>query len=117
MRIKFESAIALTPSKGVFYADIDKNSTVMDKKLLDILCCPISKIGLQRLSAQQLAQLNGAISAGAVTQADGLKIATPLKEALITQDMKRIYRLDDGIPVMLADEAIDARYLDASFPS
>ena len=30
------------------------------------------------------------------------------REALITQDRKLIYRIDDGIPVLLAEEAIAA---------
>lgn len=104
----FESAIALTPSKGVFYADIGKNSTVMDKKLLDILCCPASKQSLQLLSKTGLATLNAAIAAGSITQLDGQPVKHALDEALITQDRRLIYRIDDGIPVLLAEEAIAA---------
>lgn len=103
----FESAIALTPSKGVFYADIGKNSTVMDKKLLDILCCPASRQALLPLPADKLASLNDGIAKGRICQQDGAVVTAPaLREALITADGKWIYRIDDGIPVLLVDEAI-----------
>ena len=36
----------------------------------------------------------------------------PLKAALNTADAQRVYRIEDGIPVMLADQAIDVRGLD-----
>jgi uncharacterized protein YbaR (Trm112 family) len=105
-RTECDLAIALTLSKGVFYAHINKNSTVMDKKLLDILCCPASKQSLQLLSKAELTTLNADISAGSVCQLDGQKIMHALNEALITQDRRLIYRIDDGIPVLLAEEAI-----------
>ena len=81
----------------------------MNKKLLDILCCPSSKQSLHLLSSTQLEQLNNAIAAQLVTQLDGQKLTTPLKEALITKDQKLIYRIDDGIPVLLSEEAISAQ--------
>ena len=41
----------------------------------------------------------------------GQKLNQPLQEALITQDRKLIYRVDDGIPVLLAEEAIASSQL------
>lgn len=111
-KTEFESAIALTLSKGVFYADIGKNSTVMDKKLLDILCCPASKQSLLLLSKDQIECMNAAITAGKVVQLDGQTINKPLKEALMTRDGKLLYRIDDGIPVLLAEEAIAVASID-----
>lgn len=78
----------------------------MDKKLLDILCCPNSKQSLNLLSNQQLECLNKAISEQTLLQLDGQKLSTPLKQALITKDQKTIYRIDDGIPVLLVEEGI-----------
>lgn len=78
----------------------------MDKKLLDILCCPASKQSLQLLPKAGLAALNAAIAGGSVNQLDGQPVKHALNEALITQDRKLIYRIDDGIPVLLAEEAI-----------
>ena len=105
--------MALTLCKGVFYAYNGKNSTVMDKKLLDILCCPISKQSLLPLSANKLEILNAGILHSRIRQHDGGTLVTVLKQALITADHRWIYRIDDGIPVLLADEAIAAAQLDA----
>ena len=78
----------------------------IDPKLLDILCCPVSKQPVFPLSEEKLATVNAAISAGQVTQADDTVIETPLSEGLITKNKQRIYRIDDGIPVMLEEESI-----------
>jgi uncharacterized protein YbaR (Trm112 family) len=37
---------------------------------------------------------------------DGKKIATPLKEGLITEDGKVIYPVEDDIPVLLEEKGI-----------
>ncbi|MBP6597044.1 MAG: Trm112 family protein [Arenimonas sp.] len=78
----------------------------MDRKLLDILCCPTTKQPLALLHASDLAALNRAIAAGGVLRADGSPQAQPLAEALVTRDRRTVYRVDDGIPVLLADEAL-----------
>lgn len=87
----------------------------MDRKLLDILCCPTSKQPLALLSRNELDALNRAIAAGGITRADGSPQAAPLTEGLITRDRRSVYRIDDGIPVLLADEAIATAQI-ADFP-
>ena len=78
----------------------------MDRKLLDILCCPTTRQSLAMLDSQGLDTLNRAIAAGGVKRADDSPQSTPLREALLTRDRKTVYRVDDGIPVLLAEEAI-----------
>jgi len=78
----------------------------IDPKLLEILCCPVSKQPVFPLSKEKLAALNTAIAAGHVTQANDTVVETPLGEGLITKNKQRIYRIDDGIPVMLEEESI-----------
>ena len=78
----------------------------LDPKLLDILCCPVSKQPVFPLSEEELKTVNAAITAGQVTQADDRVVKTPLSEGLITKNKQRIYRIDDGIPVMLEEESI-----------
>lgn len=78
----------------------------MDRKLLDILCCPATRQPLSMLDAQALEALNRAIAAGGVKRADDTVQAEALREALLTRDRKTVYRVDDGIPVLLAEEAI-----------
>ena len=78
----------------------------MDRKLLDILCCPVTKQPLAMLDKAELAALNEAITAGSLQRADGSKQSEPVSVGLITRDHQTVYRIDDGIPVLLADEAI-----------
>jgi len=88
----------------------------MDKRLLDILCCPVSKSPVKPLSRAQLDALNGAIARGAVQTTVGAAIGAPLQAGLISMDGKVIYRVEDDIPVMLADEAIGTTQLEG-FPA
>ncbi|HEX6832873.1 MAG TPA: Trm112 family protein [Rudaea sp.] len=83
----------------------------MDKRLLDILCCPVSKVPVKPLSRGQLDVLNAAIAAGDIRTTAGEPIRTVLSAGLITTDAKVIYRVEDDIPVMLADEAIGTTQL------
>ena len=78
----------------------------MDKRLLDILCDPITKTPVRPLRADELDALNRAIAAGAVDTVAHAKVAQPLDAGLITSDGKVVYRIEDDIPVMLADEGI-----------
>ena len=87
----------------------------MDRKLLDILCCPTTKQPLALLNKAELAALNQAISAGGLKRNDGSDQAEAIKEGLITRDHQTIYRIDDGIPVLLSDEGIATAVI-ADFP-
>ena len=85
----------------------------MDKRLLDILCCPVTKNPVKPLSRAQLDALNRAISGGGVRTIANVVVSTPLQAGLITMDGKVIYRIEDEIPVMLADESIGTTQLEA----
>lgn len=87
----------------------------MDKRLLDILCCPVSKSPVRLLSRAQLDSINAAIRDGSVETVAGTAVGMALAAGLVTEDGKVIYRIEDDIPVMLADEAIGTTQLTA-FP-
>ena len=87
----------------------------MDRKLLDILCCPTTKQPLSVLDGLGLDKLNRAIAGGGVVRADGSVQAGALEAALITRDRSQVYRIDDGIPVLLWDEALATAQV-ADFP-
>ena len=87
----------------------------MDKRLLDILCCPETKVPVRPLVRNELDALNKAIAAGGVRTAAAAAVSSPLQAGLITSDGKLIYRIEDDIPVMLVDEAIGTTQLEA-FP-
>lgn len=78
----------------------------VDAKLLEILCCPVSKVPLIRLERTRLDKLNQAITAGTALTVRGLAVDKPLKEALITQDGRVIYPVLDDIPILLEDRGI-----------
>ena len=88
----------------------------MDKHLLEILCCPSTKMAVRMARQDEIAALNHSITDGNVHSVAGALVATPLTEALITRDGKTIYRIDAGIPVMLIDEGINTQQI-AEFPN
>ncbi len=83
----------------------------IDGKLLEILCCPVSKTPLTRLPASRLKKLNDAISAGAAQYVRGEAVEDPLREALITEDSKVIYPVIDEIPILLEERGIGTTQL------
>jgi uncharacterized protein YbaR (Trm112 family) len=87
----------------------------MDRKLLDILVCPATRQSLSILEASGLEVLNRAIAEGRVKRNDHGVQAEALREALVTRDRKTVYRVDDGIPVLLVEDAIATTQVD-SFP-
>ena len=88
----------------------------MDRKLLDLLVCPTTRQPLQLLDSRGLQALNAAIASGGIVRGDGSAQADALSEALISRDRKTVYRIDDGIPVLLAEEAIATAQV-AGFPA
>lgn len=88
----------------------------MDRKLLDILVCPATRQPLALLEPAGLEALNRAIRAGTVQRSDGSAQTETLREALVTRDRKTVYRIDDGIPVLLVEDALATAQAD-DFPA
>ena len=88
----------------------------MDRKLLDILACPATRQPLALLGPAGLEAINRAIAAGGVKRNDGGAQAEALREALVTRDRRTVYRVDEGIPVLLAEEGIPTAQID-DFPT
>ena len=83
----------------------------MDKRLLTILRCPVTHKGLSLLKKDKLEKINEAIAAGSIATHDGALLAEPLAEALVTDDGKRVYPVNDDIPVLLEGESIHMEQL------
>jgi uncharacterized protein YbaR (Trm112 family) len=83
----------------------------VDPRLLEILVCPITKVSVRMLGKQKLAALNRAIAEGGVKHMDGAVVEAAVEEALVTSDDRTVYRVDDGIPIMLEDLAIPTEQL------
>jgi len=83
----------------------------ISKELLAILCCPVTKKPVQILAAERLQKLNEAIASGKIKNTDGTFVKEAVAEALITIDDQTIYRIDEGIPVMLSGQGIPANQI------
>ena len=55
---------------------------------------------------ETLTELNQEITSGEVQYADGTTVDETLSEGLVTENGKRIYRIDAGIPIMLHAKSI-----------
>ena len=78
----------------------------MDQEFLNVLRCPKTQLPMELMAAEDLAQLNRAISEGKIKQVDGAVVKKPLAEALITRDRKTAYRIDDGIPILVIEQGL-----------
>tara|TARA_B100000676_G_C18037115_1_gene822439 strand:+ start:777 stop:1043 length:267 start_codon:yes stop_codon:yes gene_type:complete len=83
----------------------------VDPSLLEILCCPVTKIPVKMLPKDRLTDLNNRIANREVKYVDGNVIDEQLDEALITENGTTLYRVDDGIPVMLEEQGIPCSQL------
>ncbi|MBV6413848.1 MAG: hypothetical protein OMOMHJEC_01667 [Xanthomonadales bacterium] len=87
----------------------------IDRRLLDILCCPVSRRPLRLLRSDQLRWLNQRIGAGGVLDVDGRVVGVAFAAGLITDDGRVIYRIEDDIPVLLPEEGLGTTQFDG-FP-
>ena len=83
----------------------------IDRRLVEVLCDPVTKVPVAPLSRAQLAALNDAIARGGVVTVDGVPVTAALAEGLVTSDGKVVYRVEDGIPVMLPEQGIGTTQL------
>jgi uncharacterized protein YbaR (Trm112 family) len=79
---------------------------MIDKQLLPILVCPLDRTPLSIASDRVVARVNRAIAAGRVTNRAGRPVEQPIGGGLLRKDNTLLYPILEGIPVLLADEAI-----------
>lgn len=78
----------------------------MDSEMLSILCTPDTREPLEGASEDLLLNVNEKIAQGTVKTAGGTLVSETLEEALVSKDGKKLYPVKNGIPILLADEAI-----------
>jgi uncharacterized protein YbaR (Trm112 family) len=86
----------------------------LDRKLLDIVCCPVTRSPLELLSERELTALNEAIAAQRIKNREDAFVEAPLDEALVTRSGKLIYPVRDGIPLLLEEQAMPLQQLEGS---
>ena len=79
----------------------------IDQALLDILVCPESRQPLTPADPPLLARLNREIQARRLRTRGGAVVDKEIGEALVRQDRKFLYVVDDDIPIMLIDQSIE----------
>ena len=78
----------------------------IDTKLLDIICCPVTRLPMEVMPEATLEEVNRRIRDSKLVSRDGTVLTEELLEALITRDGKLAYPVRDGIPVLLEDHGI-----------
>jgi uncharacterized protein YbaR (Trm112 family) len=79
----------------------------IDQELLEILVCPETHQPISLADEALLSTLNGQVKAKTLKNRQGQMVETELTEALVREDGKCVYLIDDGIPNMLIDERVD----------
>lgn len=91
-------------------------TTLPPSALTAILRCPVTHASLTWLDPAQLEALNTSIAAGRLKHLDGSPVGHPVQAALTTPDGALVYRVQEGICVLLpplamtADPAVLARH-------
>ncbi|AVP99960.1 hypothetical protein C7S18_01565 [Ahniella affigens] len=78
----------------------------MDARFVSTLICPVKKLPLRTATKSQLAFLNREIAQGTALMVNGHQLTEPVSDALIREDGDVLYRISDGIPVLLPEEGI-----------
>ena len=75
--------------------------------LVEILVCPETRQPVKLASSDELAAINDRIAGGDLRNRGGKPPEHAFDEALIREDGKVAYPVDDGIPVMLIEESVE----------
>jgi uncharacterized protein YbaR (Trm112 family) len=84
-----------------------KNNTLVNIHLLQILRCPQDHSELTLADESLVARINERIAIGTLTTVGGQTVKKPIDGGLVRAAGDLVYPVVGGIPVMLADEAID----------
>jgi uncharacterized protein YbaR (Trm112 family) len=79
---------------------------MVDKELLDMLCCPETKEDVSLADGGLIEILNRKVEAGQLVNRGGENVKEKLDSGLIRADKRYLYPIREDIPIMLIDEAI-----------
>ena len=78
----------------------------VDPELIEILVCPETRQPVRAASAAELARVNAAVRDGTLRNRAGSRVERELVEALVRDDGRVLFPVEDGIPSMLIEESI-----------
>jgi len=81
----------------------------MDPNLLNIICCPVTREKLSTVTPKQLALINAEIANNTLTKLDGSIAENPQSKALINATKTLLYPIEEDIPILLENEAIELK--------
>ncbi len=81
----------------------------MNDWLLGIIRCPITSQPLQLAGTELVEQLRAKASSGNLLSHKGIAIQPGFDGGLVDQSQSYFYRIQDGIPSLLPDEAISLK--------
>jgi uncharacterized protein YbaR (Trm112 family) len=79
---------------------------MIDKELLDILCCPETKQDVKLVEGDVIKKINAKIKEGTLKNRGGEVVKEEIDSGLVREDKKYLYPIREDIPIMLIDEAI-----------
>ncbi|MCC6640792.1 MAG: hypothetical protein IT386_06490 [Deltaproteobacteria bacterium] len=79
----------------------------ISNELLEILVCPETKQPVRPAPPALIERTNVEIRAGRLRNRGGEAVTKEIREALVREDGRALYVIDDGIPVMLIEESIE----------
>jgi len=83
------------------------STSSVSPELIEILVCPETRQPVAPASPELLERVNARIRAGEQRNRGGQPVGAVLREALVREDGRVLYPVDDGIPVMLVEESIE----------
>ena len=78
----------------------------VDPELVEILVCPETRRPVRAANAAELARVNAGARDGTLRNRSGARVERELSEALMREDGRVLFPVDDGIPSMLIEESI-----------
>ena len=81
----------------------------MDPNLLNIICCPVTREKLSIATTKQLEFINAEIANSTLKKLDGSIAEKPQSKALINATKTLLYPIEEDIPILLENEAIELK--------
>jgi uncharacterized protein YbaR (Trm112 family) len=78
----------------------------VDPELVEILVCPETRRPLRLATGAELERVNAGVRDGTLRNRGGAPVERALEEALVRDDGRVLYPVEDGIPSLLIEESI-----------
>ena len=79
----------------------------ISNELIEILVCPETRQPVSLASPEILERVNAKAQKGQLRNRGGDAVEGPIGEALVREDARILYVVEDDIPVMLIEESIE----------